>query len=246
MDFSDWTVSDVSDWLAHQNMDTYIPKFAANHIDGKALLALTPDQLQSIGVDGIHRTLLMQGIRALIGQHSTHAVDMWTTADVCKWLEHNDLRDLVPIFQQGGITGKQLLTLHSAHLVELGVASKQQRQLFRRARDRLFHLPYTRLEVNLWETDDVCNWLEHICLHDYLPAFQARKIDGLALLELTDSSLRDMGLSVRAHRMILLRQIERLQQESQQGAPRSCPWRRANGTWRRRGRPHYRPARRAR
>eukprot|EP00051_Salpingoeca_urceolata_P027871 m.483658 g.483658 ORF g.483658 m.483658 type:complete len:712 (+) comp23031_c0_seq1:111-2246(+) len=61
-----WSVSDVGDWLASIELKEYSGTFKKNKIDGAALLALTTEDLQELGVGVLgHRKKMMAGIEML-------------------------------------------------------------------------------------------------------------------------------------------------------------------------------------
>ena len=217
--FETWSVDDVSDWLGRLRMDGYAVAFAEQNIDGKALIGLTPEDLERLGVTlGIHKQLIMQSIRTLAGHTNVSGIDLWTVGDVSKWLEKNDMKELVTCFQENEVTGDQLLSIHSADLIKFGVNSAVARQKFRKARDSLFQVSHNRLDVELWTTAEVSAWLEQKYLQDYIPVFTKANIDGAALLEITAERMQEIGVSNKVHRTMLLRNIAELRNEAEKGS----------------------------
>ena len=234
--FETWSVDDVSDWLGRLSMDSYAASFAEQNIDGKALVGLTPEDLERLGVKlGIHKQLIMQSIRTLAGHTSVSGIDLWTVGDVSKWLEKNDMKELVQCFQENEVTGDHLLSIHSADLIKFGVNSAVARQKFRKARDVLFQVSHNRLDVELWSTAEVSAWLEQKYLQDYITVFTKANIDGSALLEMTAERMQEIGVANKVHRTMLLRNITELKNEAEKdsGLPKdAAKWTNADvSTW---------------
>ena len=90
----------------------------------------------------------------------------------------------------------------------------------------LFIHPESEAELannsNIWSVFQVGQWLEQEGFSSVKGIFTKEKIDGEALFYLTDSNLKDMGISAMGQRVKLLHHINLLKEN--QNIPESSSW----------------------
>ena len=65
-----------------------------------------------------------------------------------------------------------------------------------------------------WSVSQVTEWLNSLELSQYIVKFEELRIDGILLLQVTDSDLlNDLGIQVRLHRYKILENIKKLVEE---------------------------------
>jgi hypothetical protein len=63
---NDWTVADVSGWLADLQLKDYISAFAQNAINGSVLLDMTAEDLDYMEIKALgHRKIILRGVEDL-------------------------------------------------------------------------------------------------------------------------------------------------------------------------------------
>ena len=62
-------------------------------------------------------------------------------------------------------------------------------------------------KVSDWGSHQVANWLASIGMADYIPAFQAHRITGDILEVLDEAHLRELGVNMIGHRVLLSREV---------------------------------------
>eukprot|EP00038_Savillea_parva_P000902 m.99810 g.99810 ORF g.99810 m.99810 type:complete len:544 (+) comp10319_c2_seq1:122-1753(+) len=64
--------------------------------------------------------------------------------------------------------------------------------------------------ASVWKVSDVCTWLKSMDMPQYLASFKKNKIDGVALVGLTDQKLRELGVGSANQRQKLVTAIQNL------------------------------------
>jgi hypothetical protein len=63
---NEWTVADVSGWLADLQLKDYVSAFAQNAINGSVLLDITADDLDYMEIKALgHRKIILRGVEDL-------------------------------------------------------------------------------------------------------------------------------------------------------------------------------------
>eukprot|EP00039_Didymoeca_costata_P025627 m.14000 g.14000 ORF g.14000 m.14000 type:complete len:515 (+) comp4963_c0_seq1:215-1759(+) len=72
-----------------------------------------------------------------------------------------------------------------------------------------------------WKTQDVCDWLAAMEMSEYMSTFKKNKVDGVALLKLSDQDLKELGVMAVGHRKKISQAIEVLNEkfDGRQGQP---------------------------
>lgn len=65
--------------------------------------------------------------------------------------------------------------------------------------------------VTKWSVTEVCNWLSQIGYADIVPIFRKHEISGPVLSKLNDAVLKEMGVHVIGHRLLLMNEVVKIQ-----------------------------------
>ena len=64
--------------------------------------------------------------------------------------------------------------------------------------------------VELWDVEDVCDWLKEIGLEKHLETFRENEIAGEHLVDMTKDDLKELGVKQFGHRVAITSKLQRL------------------------------------
>jgi hypothetical protein len=220
-DVKDWTTEDVISWLSTLSLrgdrtgSEFSDLFMTNSINGRMLLQQTQQSLMTLGINRIKdRKIIAAQIKLLTEMRTIgfflRDMSEWNVHDVCAWLKHIELKKHKKLFKTNKVTGAVLQSTHTCDgFKSLGVTSTKQAQKLLQMVER-WSAP---LEIRLrnksllptWGIGDVCEWLRSIGMKEYMALFVQQGINGQALRDLTETSLKEMGITSLGHRKQILR-----------------------------------------
>ncbi|KAL6052936.1 Caskin-2, variant 2 [Balamuthia mandrillaris] len=132
----EWTTDDVLQWISyHEDLSEYGKLLKKHKVDGKALTEITIQELTDIGVKKLgHKKKLLKLVRER--QQDPEAalyekeIDIWSYAEVADWLYAVGLGQYHKLFHAHRVTGKLLLLVEEADLVDVGMTQLGHRKKF--------------------------------------------------------------------------------------------------------------------
>ena len=72
---------------------------------------------------------------------------------------------------------------------------------------------YKVKEIELWNSEDVVDWLDSLMLGEHAHRFHAESIDGGRLMMLSRNDFIELGVTRVGHRMTIERSLKRIQMQ---------------------------------
>ena len=243
---SQWTVKEVSIWLASIGFQEYVPTFAENLIDGKVLFDLNESDLEEIGVETLghikkmisHCELLKKAMNQENGfSNSVRGENSEARSSVSYELKQK--KNSSEQSFEGRLIGDRKVgkerkmsgdRSRASENISFGEASKLEVIVDMEKKGMAPALPDNPEEFQNsplfrgqspteWSVEDVCRWLRDIELEQYKDTFVKNQIDGRTLLDINRSDLQAIGVVSIGHQKKITGEIKLLQDSCEDSKP---------------------------
>jgi hypothetical protein len=214
---TEWTASEVTEWLESINLGEYVKVFIDNEVVGEKFMQCNAEMLEEIGVNRkcerikILTRIQRKDVETGNDSNDTGSVSEWSVEQISDWLESINLGEFSEQFREEEVSGDELLQYDHICLEEIGVSSKPSRIKILtkfKAKDASKGMS-TGSGVLQWTVHEVTDWLKSIKFERYAQMFEDKEVDGAELVQYDPECLIAIGVKKKSDRLSILSELKK-------------------------------------